>query len=202
MIAPAHNITIEFGTTVSLNCSASVQDCSMCSVSLVWKHGNVPLSGAKFIAMDEVLSSTLLLTVNMSSQGEYSCQTNGTMTEIVKSVYITAASQFIANHLAKFFLPFTGVTINEQFKDIRIGNTVNITCMVAPLSPNTTYKWLSQKNGSVKSISNSNILTLTGNHTIDRSMITCLVNSSQLYSPIEKTITVTVQGMCHKFYVA
>ena len=93
MIAPAHNITIESGTTASLNCSASVQGCSMCSVSLVWKHGNVPLSGANFIPMDGTLSSILPLTVNMSNQGEYSCQTNGTMAETVESVYITAASE-------------------------------------------------------------------------------------------------------------
>ena len=100
MIAPAHNITIESGTTVSLNCSASVLDCSMCSVSLVWKHGSVPLSGANFIPMDgTLLSNVLPLTVNMSNQGEYSCQTNGTMTETVKSVYITAASENTHNIL-------------------------------------------------------------------------------------------------------
>ena len=93
MIAPAHNITIESGTTVSLNCSAkytSGQDCSMC---LVWKHGDVLLSDVNLTSMEGTLSSTLPLTVDMSSQGEYSCQTNGTMTEIVKSVYITTASE-------------------------------------------------------------------------------------------------------------
>ena len=95
MITPAHNITIESGTTVSLNCSAqhtSGQDCSMC---LVWKHGDVLLSDVKFTSMGRALSSTLPLTVDMSNQGEYSCQlqTDGTMTETVKSVYITAASE-------------------------------------------------------------------------------------------------------------
>ena len=99
MITPAHNITIESGTTVSLNCSAkqqatSGQDCSMC---LVWKHGDVLLSDVNLTSMDEALSSTLPLTVDMSNQGEYSCQTNGTMTETVKSVYITAASENMLN---------------------------------------------------------------------------------------------------------
>ena len=95
MIAPAHNITIESGTTVSLNCSAqhtSGKDCSMC---LVWKHGDEIVSDENFTSMDEALSSTLPLTVDMSNQGEYSCQTNGTMTETVKSVYITAVSKNI-----------------------------------------------------------------------------------------------------------
>ena len=95
MIAPAHNITIESGTTVSLTCSAkhtSGQDCSMC---LVWKHSNIPFSDVNFTSMDGTLSSTLPLTVDMNNQGEYSCQTSGTMTETVKSVYITAASENI-----------------------------------------------------------------------------------------------------------
>ena len=91
MITPSHNITIESGTTVSLNCTAkhtSGQDCSMC---LVWKHNNSVLSNANFAKVNETLSSTLPLTVSMSTQGEYSCQTNGTGTEIVQSVDITAA---------------------------------------------------------------------------------------------------------------
>ena len=97
MITPAHNITIESGTTVSLTCSAkqtSGQDCSMC---LVWKHDDMLVSDVNFTSMDETLSSTLSLNVNMSNQGEYSCQTNGTVTVTVKSVYITAASENMYN---------------------------------------------------------------------------------------------------------
>ena len=87
------------------------------------------------------------------------------------------------------FLP--GVSIKGIFTSIRIGNIVNITCMITTLLPNTTYKWLSQ----IESIeTSSNVLTLKGNHTIDGSMFTCLVKSPQLYSPIEETITVNVQG--------
>ena len=91
MITPSHNITIESGTTVSLNCTAkhtSEQDCSMC---LVWKHNDRLLSDVMFTKINETLSSTLPLTVSMSTQGENSCQTNGTDTEIVQSVNITAA---------------------------------------------------------------------------------------------------------------
>ena len=93
MITPSHNITIESGTTVSLNCTAkhtSDQDCSMC---LVWKHNDRLLSEVMFTTINETLSSTLPLTVNMSTQGEYSCQTNGTETEIIKSIDITAVGQ-------------------------------------------------------------------------------------------------------------
>ena len=91
MITPSHNITIESGTTVSLNCTAkhtSGQDCSMC---LVWKHNDRILSDVNFSTISETLSSTVPLTVSMSTQGEYSCQTDGTGTEIVQSVDITAA---------------------------------------------------------------------------------------------------------------
>ena len=91
MITPSHNITIESGTTVSLNCTAkhtSDQDCSMC---LVWKHNDRLLPDVMFTTINETLSSTLPLTVNMSTQGEYSCQTNGTDRELVQSVNIRAA---------------------------------------------------------------------------------------------------------------
>ena len=91
MITPSHNITIESGTTVSLSCTAkhtSDQDCSMC---LVWKHNDRLLSDVMFTTINKTLSSTLPLTVNMSTQGEYSCQTNGADTEIVQSVNIRAA---------------------------------------------------------------------------------------------------------------
>ena len=91
MITPSHNITIESGTTVSLNCTAkhtSEQDCSMC---LVWTHNDRLLSDVMFTSINETLSSTLPLTVNMSTQGEYSCQTNGIDAEIVQSVNIRAA---------------------------------------------------------------------------------------------------------------
>ena len=202
MIAPAHNITIESGTTVSLNCSAkhtSGQNCSMC---LVWKHDDVLLSDANFISMDGALSNTLPLTVDMSNQGEYSCQTNGTMTETVKSVYITTASETLYNnYYAILFIMiiitsishlFSAVSIEGSYTNIRIGNFDDVSCMIVPSILTTTYKWLSQDRSVVAS---SSVLTLIGSLAIDQLKYTCLVNSSQLYSPIEKTITVTVQGM-------
>ena len=67
--------------------------------------------------------------------------------------------------------------------------------MIVPLPLNTVYKWL-LSNGLV--VNSSDVLKLIGNHTIDESKFTCLVNSPHLYSPIQKTITVTVQGM-HKY---
>ena len=145
--------------------------------------------------MDGTLSGTLPLTVDMSSQGEYSCQTNETMTETVKIVYITAASENIL-HLVlyydnEFVFLFAGVSISETYTNIRIGNFVDAYCMIVPPMLTTTYKWLSQNRSVVTS---SNVLTLTGSLAIDQRNYTCLVNSSQLYSPITKTITVTVQG--------
>ena len=95
MITPSHNITIESGTTVSLNCTAkhtSDQDCSMC---LVWKHNDRLLSDVNFTTIAEKSISTLPLTVKMNNQGEYSCQTNGTMNEKTTSIYITATSENI-----------------------------------------------------------------------------------------------------------
>ena len=85
-----------------------------------------------------------------------------------------------------------GVSISETYTNIRIGNFIEVTCMIVPPMLTTTYKWLSQDRSVVNS---SSVLPLIGSLAIDQCKYTCLVNSSQLYSPIEKTITVTVQGM-------
>ena len=50
------------------------------------------------------------------------------------SVYITATSENTT--VITLFLP--GVSIKGIYTNIRIGNTVNITCMIVPLPQNTT----------------------------------------------------------------
>ena len=91
-----------------------------------------------------------------------------------------------------------GVSISGTYTNIRIGNFVDVACMIVPPMLSTTYKWLSQDRSVVAS---SSVLTLIGSLAIDQHKYTCLVNSSQLYSPIETTITVTVQGRYENVYL-
>ena len=87
---------------------------------------------------------------------------------------------------------FVAIEISGFFQSFTLGSTAVITCSVATV-PSTAFKWLYQ-NGSV--VNNSNVLTLKPvNYTHNGRVFTCLVNSSQLYSPGKKNITVTVQGM-------
>ena len=97
-----------------------------------------------------------------------------------------------------FLSLIAGVSISGTYTNIRIGNFVDLTCMIVPPMLTTTYKWLSQHRSVVTS---SSVLTLIGSLAIDQHKYTCLVNSSQLYSPIEKTITVTVQGRYADVYL-
>ena len=88
MITPSHNITIDSGTTVSLNCTAkhtSDQDCSMC---LVWKHNSMPLSSGDIQKMQNTESTSLI--ISASNHGNYSCQRKEVPFK-AKSINITLA---------------------------------------------------------------------------------------------------------------
>ena len=87
---------------------------------------------------------------------------------------------------------FVAIEISDSFQNLTLGSTAVITCSVATVST-TSFKWL-YRNGSV--VSDSYVLTLEPvNYTHNGRVFTCLLNSSQLYSPGQKNITVTVQGM-------
>ena len=83
------------------------------------------------------------------------------------------------------------VTISGNFKNLRVGTTVQLMCRV-PLLMNSAINWLSH-DGSVVNSSGTLILQSV-NYTINGRMFTCSVNSSQLTNSINETITVTVQG--------
>ena len=190
MITPSHNITIESGTTVSLNCTAkhtSEQDCSMC---LVWKHEDRVLSDERLMKITNTKSLSLIISAR--SQGNYTCQRRE-MPFQAKSVNITLASKDLLILSLLLLAPTisVAVSIKGTYTNIRIGNATNITCMIVPLPLSTSYKWLSQ-NGMV--LNKSNVLILTGSQVINGSNFTCIVNSSQLYYPIKKNITFTVLG--------
>ena len=90
------------------------------------------------------------------------------------------------------YMYFVAIEISGSYQNLTLGSTAVITCSVANVST-TDIKWLYQ-NGTV--VNNSNDLTLEPvDYTHNGRVFTCSVNSSQLYSPGQKSITVNVKGM-------
>ena len=83
------------------------------------------------------------------------------------------------------------IVISGRFKNIQIGSSLQLVCRTPNLT-NSSIKWLSD-DGSV--LNSSGVLILQSvNYTINGTMITCSVNSTQLTNTINETITLTVQG--------
>ena len=103
MISPAHNITLLTGSNVLLNCSAiydgdEFYNCSKC---LVWKHNNkTRISQVIFTSMYGKLSSILPLNdTTTATQGNYSCQKNGTMSASSIFISIIGERAFVATDI-------------------------------------------------------------------------------------------------------
>ena len=124
----------------------------------------------------------------------------GTSSESAKSIYIKVISEIyihVPNELKPYilyiFIFHVDVAITGNYTNIHIGSKVNITCVFPLLQSDATIKWISQ-NGSV--VSNTGVLTLSGNHTINNTLLTCSIDSThRLYSSSRKEILVTVQSM-------
>ena len=102
-------------------------------------------------------------------------------------MYCTFCVCYIQSKIA-----FSEIRISGVFQDLRLGNTSTVICSVPSLmKDNSAISWLSQDGSTV---SNNSVLYLQGNHTINKRMFTCFVNSTQLYSLGSKNITVTVKS--------
>ena len=87
-------------------------------------------------------------------------------------------------------MKFTEIVITGQYQQIQLGSTSIVTCSVPQLM-NTNIKWISH-DGAV--VSSSGVLMLFGDLTIDGRIFRCVVNSTQLYSPGERNITVIIKS--------
>ena len=100
--------------------------------------------------------------------------------------------QFHANTILLCIICYVDIDVSGPFQSLTLGSTTIITCSVANV-PTTAIKWLFQ-NGSV--VNSSDVLALKPvDYTINGRVFTCSVNSSQLYSPDQKNITITVKGI-------
>ena len=84
--------------------------------------------------------------------------------------------------------------ISGNYTNMRIGSTVELQC-IAPMLANSTISWLSQDGSCVN---NSAVLILKSvTYSNNRSVFICSVSSPQLKNSINRTITVTLQGINH-----
>ena len=152
-----------------------------------------PLTGA---AKDE-FTRTLTIPLTNTDQRNYCCNAslvgNATTVSACSTVKILGDFNSTNNAYTKskivFFL-YTDIQIGSNFQNLTLGSSTSISCSVPNLA-NSSIRWLSQDEQMV--ITNSDILVLeTVNYTIDGTTFRCSVNSSQLYSPGGKNITVTV----------
>ena len=91
---------------------------------------------------------------------------------------------------------FIEINISGQYETIQLGNTSTINCSVSQLM-NSNIKWISY-DGAV--VSSSGVLMLFGDHTIDGRTFRCVVNSTQLYSPGERNITVIIKSKFQRYH--
>ena len=82
--------------------------------------------------------------------------------------------------------------ISGNYTNMRIGSTVELQCKASMLT-DSTFMWLSQ-NGLV--VNSSAVLIIKPvNYSINGSAFICSVNSSKLTDSINRTITVTIEGI-------
>ena len=94
----------------------------------------------------------------------------------------------------------TDIVISGNFTDLTVGSTSHLICSVPGLETGATesgISWRRTGTSQMTSISTPANATLTL-HSVESmlngSVLTCLVNSTQLYSSGSKNITVTVKG--------
>ena len=90
---------------------------------------------------------------------------------------------------------FIDVAIAEDYMNSSTGNEVNITvtCIFPLLRSDTTIKWITQ---NVTVVNNTGVLMLSGNYTINNTLLTCSIDSThQLYTSSQTKILITVQSM-------
>ena len=82
--------------------------------------------------------------------------------------------------------------IAGSHQNIIVGSTATITCSLSSVANSTSIMWLSQ-DGTV--VNNTNTLTLqTVDNSVNGTVFKCGVDAPSLYSPAEKSITVSVRG--------
>ena len=83
------------------------------------------------------------------------------------------------------------IKIAESHRNTIVEHTIAITCSLGSVANSSTIWWLSQDGTK----NNTNNLTLqTVDNSVNGTVFTCGVDAPKLYSPAEKSITVSMRG--------
>ena len=86
------------------------------------------------------------------------------------------------------------IRITDNFSNLQVGSTTNISCTVPGIPPEAV-QWSNTDAWSRASPVSPGVLMLSSvDSTLNGTEFTCSVNSSKLYRPGERKITVTVKG--------
>ena len=164
------------------------------ALSVSWLNLVSTEDGSLIAMTQKIFKSTLNIPLIM--KGQYCCNAsltgNPTIVSACASVEILSIQLFAYHNTLIVRLNYVDIDVSSPYQSLTLGSTEMITCSVTGV-PTTAFKWLFQ-NGSV--VNSSNVLTLKPvDYTHNGRVFTCSVNSSQLYSPGQKSITITVKGM-------
>ena len=87
---------------------------------------------------------------------------------------------------------FLEILISGDYSDLQVGSTTNITCTVPGIPPEAVL-WSGTWNGA-STVSPGVLMLSSVDSTLNGTEFTCSVNSTKLYRPGERKITVTVKG--------
>ena len=149
------------------------------------------------LGLHSVFSSSITVSTRTPfSRKEYCCNASIIGTNAVSDcASIKVLGKKITLLVLLLNIKFTEIVITGQYQQIQLGNTSTVTCSVPQLM-NSNIKWISH-DGAV--VSSSGVLMLFGDHTIVGRIFRCVVNSTQLYSPGERNITVTVKSKFQRY---
>ena len=195
------DVVVLLGTkNMQINCSITVNtsiEPNISALQVSWlMNGTKQLSNTALTPREHTDSFTSTLTVDITGYdktGNYCCIASlagrdGDMSDCL-IVTVSGTFVFISNNA---LICYVDIDVSSPYQSLTLGSTAVITCSVTNVTA-TAIKWLFQ-NGSV--VHSSNVLTLKPvDYTHNGRVFTCSVNSSQLYSPGQKKITVTVKGL-------
>ena len=89
---------------------------------------------------------------------------------------------------------FSEITVSGNYSNLQVGSTTNITCSVPGIPPEAV-QWSNTDAWSRASTVSPGVLMLRSvDSTLSGTEFTCSVNSTKLYRPGERKITVTMKG--------
>ena len=182
---------VVFTCTITLNHDIGPDHSAL---NVVWTQDAMTVTSSvnPKLGLHSVFNSSMTVSTHSpSSQKEYCCNASIIGTNAVSDCSsIEVLGKKITLLVLLLNIKFTELVITGQYQQIQLGSTSTVTCSVPQLM-SSNIKWISH-DGAV--VSSSGVLMLFGDHTIDGRTFRCVVNSTQLYSPGERNITVIIKS--------